>query len=146
MSDVSLSGQCMCGAVSLTAEPDVAELHACHCEMCRRWTGSAFVEVDVKPAGLRVDGPVKRFASSSWAERAWCDSCGSTLWYKVTLPGHERYSVSAGLFDNAGGLHLAKEIYIDSKPDGYAYSGERQVKTKAEMEALFASFRAEGTG
>ncbi|KZZ28060.1 aldehyde-activating protein, partial [Sulfitobacter sp. HI0082] len=79
--------------------------------MCRRWTGSAFLEIDAKPGSLTYDGPVKSYASSDWAERAWCDSCGSTLWYHLTLPGHDYYSLSAGLVENAGGLPLKTEIY-----------------------------------
>ena len=135
-----MDGQCMCGAVTLTVTPAIQELHACHCEMCRRWTGSAFVEVDVLSDAMRFSGPVKTIKSSDWAERAWCDTCGSNLWYKITLPGHERYSVSAGLFDDAGGFALTKEIYIDRKPGGYALSGVHETKTKAEVEAMFASF------
>ncbi|MEM8554775.1 MAG: GFA family protein [Pseudomonadota bacterium] len=145
---MSLSGHCMCGAVTLTAVPKAPELHACHCEMCRRWTGTALVEIDVAPENLTARGPVKTFTSSDWAERAWCDRCGSTLWYKLTLPGHEQFSVSAGLFENAGGLTLAKEIYIDCKPDGYAYAdaGARKTLTKQEVEAMYASFGEGETG
>ncbi|AYE87612.1 GFA family protein [Sulfitobacter sp. W002] len=112
--------------------------------MCRRWTGSAFLEIDAKPGSLTYDGPVKSYASSDWAERAWCDSCGSTLWYHLTLPGHDYYSLSAGLVENAGGLPLKTEIYIDVKPDGYAFAGDHEIKTKAEVEAGFAAF-VEGT-
>lgn len=139
MSFAEQTGQCMCGAVHLTVRPALQELHACHCEMCRRWTGSAFVEFDVMPRDLMVSGPVKTFASSTWAERAWCDTCGSTLWYRVTIPGHERYSVAAGLFDNAGGFELTKEIYSDCAPKGYAFAGTRERLTKQQTEAKYAS-------
>lgn len=135
-----VEGQCMCGAVTLTAIPAVGELHACHCDSCRRWTGAAFIEFDVKVEDLSVDGPVKSFRSSDWAERAWCDACGSKLWYKLTIPGHEYYAISAGLFEGAAGLELTKEIYIDCKPGGYAFAGDRTRMTKQEVEAKFASF------
>lgn len=140
----TLDGHCLCGAVTLRVVPAKQELHACHCEMCRRWTGSALVEVDVLPEGLEVAGPVKTFVSSDWAERAWCDTCGSTLWYKLTLPGQERYSVSAGLFEDAGGLELTREIFIDCKPRGYGFAGTHEVMTKAEVEAMFADFDSGG--
>lgn len=143
MAGKELEGQCLCGAVTLRVVPDRDDLHACHCEMCRRWTGTALVEIGVPPEGLTVSGPVKAFTSSDWAERAWCDRCGSTLWYQVTLPGREHYAVSAGLFDNAGGFALAKEIYIDCKPEGYAFAGAHERLTKAETEAGFAAI-AEG--
>lgn len=140
MSEATLTGQCMCGAVTLEVTPKAPELHACHCETCRRWTGSAFIEIDVAPEHLKVTGPVKARQSSDWAERAWCDECGSILWYHLTVPGREFYAVSAGLFENSGGFELTKEIYIDRKPEGYAFAGKRTIMTKHEVEALFASF------
>lgn len=135
-----MKGQCMCGAVTLSLTPKQNELHACHCEQCRRWTGAAFVEIDAAPGTLKFDGPVKSFQSSDWAERAWCDTCGSTLWYHLTLPGHDHYGVAAGLFENAGGFALAKESYIDRKPAGFAFAGDHLKETKSEVEARFASF------
>jgi len=48
------------------------------------------------------------------------------------------------LVENAGGLPLKTEIYIDVKPDGYAFAGDHEIKTKAEVEAGFAAF-VEGT-
>ena len=138
-----LKGKCLCGAVTVEFEPAKSELGACHCEMCRRWVGSAFVEIDVKPGSLKYDGPVKTFASSDWAERAWCDTCGSTLWYHLTMPGHDFYGMSAGLVDNAGGLTLKREIYIDKKPGGYAFAGGHKLLTKADFEAQVAAIMAE---
>ncbi|KMK66404.1 GFA family protein [Puniceibacterium sp. IMCC21224] len=135
-----MQGQCLCGDVKVSFEPVEDKLGACHCAMCRRWTGSAFLEIDAKPGTLEYDGPVKVYASSEWAERAWCDSCGTTLWYHLTLPGHDYYSMSAGLVDDAGGLELKTEIYIDVKPGGYAFAGNHERKTKAEVEAGFAAF------
>ena len=132
----------MCGAVTVEAAPDRHDLHACHCEMCRRWTGTALVEIGVSPGGLRVAGPVKTYVSSAWAERSWCDRCGSVLWYKVTVPGREHYAVSAGLFDDAGGYELTKEIYVDCKPAGYAFAGEHLMMTKRETEAAWAAAAA----
>lgn len=134
-----LQGHCMCGAVQVTAVPNKPELHVCDCEMCRRWTGMAFVEMDVRPDDLTATGPVRSFASSDWAERAWCDQCGSTLWYKLKVPGHEMFAVAAGLFENAGGFTLTKEIYSDCLPDGFAFAGNHKRLSKQETEALYAS-------
>ena len=39
---------------------------------------------------------------------------------------------------------LKTEIYIDVKPAGYAFAGDHEIKTKAEVEAGFAAF-VEGT-
>jgi hypothetical protein len=34
-----LRGQCLCGAVTLTAKHVVPQFHVCHYSMCRRWNG-----------------------------------------------------------------------------------------------------------
>lgn len=139
------SGRCLCGAVKLTAEPDTVGLAAgglgaCHCDMCRRWSSSAFVEMAAKPGSVKVEGPVKTYTSSPWAERAFCDNCGSPLWYRLTAEGPEQgqYQLSAGLFDNAADLDLTLEVFIDKKPDGYEFAGKQKTMTEAEIFAMFA--------
>ena len=42
--------------------------------------------------------------------------------------------------DNAGGLTMTKEIYIDRKPEGWAFAGDHPRETKADVEAKFATF------
>lgn len=134
-----LQGQCMCGAVTITATPARDALGACHCDMCRRWSSSAFVSFQVEP-GYAALGPVRTYTSSDWAERAFCEECGSALWYRITLPGemHGQTQVAAGLFDNAVGSQLKLELYIDKKPEGYAFAGERRQMTEAEVMAMYA--------
>ena len=46
--------------------------------------------------------------------------------------------------ENAGGLPLKTEIYMDVRHAGYAFAGDHEIKTKAEVEAGFAAF-VEGT-
>ena len=48
MSGAKLSGKCLCGAISVTA--DITEkdtVGACHCSMCRKWSGGTFLAVHV---------------------------------------------------------------------------------------------------
>ncbi|WP_299989351.1 GFA family protein [uncultured Ruegeria sp.] len=133
-----LQGQCMCGAVTVTATPARDALGACHCDQCRRWTSSMLVTFEAEP-GYAALGPVKTYISSDWAERAFCAECGSSLWYRITLPGemHGQTQMAAGLFEETGS-HLKLELYIDKKPQGYAFTGERRQMTKAEVEAMYA--------
>ena len=58
-----LQGQCMCGAVTITATPARDALGACHCDQCRRWTSSMLVTFQAEP-GYAALGPVKTFTSS----------------------------------------------------------------------------------
>ncbi|WP_425044993.1 GFA family protein [Primorskyibacter sp. S87] len=112
---------------------------ACHCDMCRRWTSSMLITFPALP-GYAALGPVKTYTSSEWAERAFCEECGSALWYRITAPGemHGQTQMAAGLFENAGGARLGLELYIDKKPEGYAFEGERRQMTEAEVMAMYA--------
>ncbi|MGI9390717.1 MAG: GFA family protein [Boseongicola sp.] len=134
-----LNGQCMCGAVKISAEPARNSLSACHCEMCRQWTSGALVALEAKSGTVNVVGPAKVFQSSEWAERAFCETCGSNLWYRITAdgPGKGQYQLAAGLFD-VSGMHLGLEVFIDSKPDAYAFEGERRQMTGQEIFEFFA--------
>ncbi len=136
----TLKGQCLCGAVTVTATPAKPEISACHCGMCRRWSSGMMIAFQAAP-GVEADGPVRSYVSSDWAERAFCDTCGSALWYRVTAPGpHQGQThVAAGLFDDATGAPLTAEIFIDRKPAGYALAGDHPRMTEAEVMAMFAA-------
>jgi hypothetical protein len=73
--------------------------------------------------------------------RAWCRECGTGLWFKVTQDGPYAGNVELpiGLFDDASGLTMTNEIYIDHKPDSFAFAGEgRTLMTRADCVAKFA--------
>ncbi len=130
------TGQCLCGEVRITLTNPPGELSVCHCGMCRRWTGSAFVTIDVAPRNIHIDGvaSVKTYASSDWATRSFCGTCGTTLWYRLKdAPGHDDYYLAAGLLDDLSGEKLVREIYIDSKPAAWAFEGPLEQMTEAEL-------------
>lgn len=139
---MSLKGQCLCGAVRISAVPARPALSACHCDMCRRWTSSAFMAIDAERGSVEVTGPARTITTSDWAERAFCGDCGSPLWYRITLEGpmHGQMQLAAGLFENAAGADLRLELFIDRKPDGYAFEGggTRRQMTEAEVIAMYA--------
>jgi hypothetical protein len=123
------SGRCLCGAVTFTAEHVEYEHHACHCGMCRRWSGgSGFLGAAC--TGVTFAGPVGRYASSAWAERGFCTACGTTLFY--FLAPAQSYILSVGAFDDQAPFRLVREIFIDKKPAGYAFAGEHERWTEQE--------------
>lgn len=137
------AGHCLCGAVRFTARNVPGGYGACHCDMCRRWTGSAFLGVTVRGSDLawRGEDNIARLQSSAWAERAWCRTCGTGLWYRVTAEGPMLgdYEIPIGLFDDADGLEMQREIYIDRKPDAFAFQGEHELLTEAQVTALYGA-------
>lgn len=140
MTDIRHGG-CMCGAVRFEAILASHDFGACHCEMCRRWTGSALLGIAVPVANVTWQGAdhIAKFQSSAWAERANCAKCGAPLYYHVTMHGPmaANLEMPIGLFDDANGLTFASEIYFDHKPDSFAYQGDRTQLTRAETLAKF---------
>lgn len=76
--------------------------------------------IDAPADTVTVSGPVKTYRSSPFAERAWCDRCGSALWLR---DDGKEYELVPGLFENAGGARLTRIVYADRKPDGWDFAG-----------------------
>ena len=130
-----MTGRCLCGAVRFTAHEPQAHVGACHCDMCRRWTGGPLMAVECG-SRLTVDEGedcVKAYRSSDWAERAFCAQCGSGLWYKF-LP-QDAFIVSAGLFDDQSDFRFTEQVFVEEKPDWYDFANKTARKTGAELAA-----------
>ncbi len=141
MSENTLIGQCLCGAVTVEATPKRPHVEACHCVMCRRWGGGAFLGVQCgQDVSFTGEEHIARYASSDWAERGFCQQCGSNLFYRF-MPA-DTYSLTAGLFAEDDGLTLGEQIFIDEKPCYYDFAQDTPKKTGAEVieEARAAGF------
>ena len=101
------TGHCLCGAVTLTAHQASNHVGACHCTMCRRWSGGPYVEIN----------------------------CGTHLFYRVKETG--QCMVPAGLFDDDQGLAMQLQVFIDEKPAYYDFANETETMTGTEVFAMF---------
>ncbi len=111
---------------------------ACHCEMCRRWSSGPFLAVGVE--GLEaVEGEATTIQSSPWAERGFCGTCGSSLFYRLTAEGKLQgvTNVAFGALEDTSGITVVREWFHDKKPEGYALAGETKKITEAEAMAMF---------
>ncbi|MEM8741739.1 MAG: GFA family protein [Pseudomonadota bacterium] len=137
------NGKCLCGAVRYRFASTEDSIGACHCEMCRRFSGGVFMTIDAVPGSLEITGVqnITVYKSSDWAERGFCKICGAGLFYRVTIPGPYQgvTMMTAGTLDDLSGLPLASEVYIDHKPDSYAFAGARKTMTEAEVMAMVAA-------
>ncbi len=137
------SGKCLCGAVSYKITHDVSATGACHCGMCRKWSGGVFLGVEVPVDGIQIEGSeaITTYSSSPWAERCFCGTCGASLWYRVTAPGPHQgvYHVGFGTLDDVDDMSLNDEIFIDRKPAAYRFEGDHKTMTEAEVMAMFGA-------
>lgn len=131
-------GSCLCGAVRVSAAAADDSVGACHCGMCRKWAGGPFFAVECG-SGVSFEGEdnIAVYASSDWAERGFCKHCGSHLFYR--LKRTDDYVIPAGLFDDAEGLALNLQIFIDEKPPFYEFANQTKNMTGAEVFAQFGA-------
>lgn len=139
---MSKTGGCLCGAVTYTLSNEPTEVGACHCNMCRKWSGGIYIGLEVKADAVDIEGAdnLTSYASSEWAERAFCKICGSSVYYRVTAPGPHAgtYHFGAGTVDDLGDAAMTGELFIDNKPKGYSFAEKTHQMTTEEVMALFA--------
>lgn len=78
----SVPGACLCGAVRFEVELPTRFCVHCHCSMCRRNHGAAFVTwfgVPKRSFRLLADEAVARYRSSDQGTRSFCSRCGTSL-------------------------------------------------------------------
>ena len=126
-----VTGRCLCGAVTITVTAMRSEVDICHCAMCQRWGGAFYAGVKGEAADVTGEDAVTVYRSSPWAERAFCGTCGSNLWYRF-LPTGGR-SFLAGLFDLPSGFGIEQQIFVDEKPDWYDIVQESPMLTGPEV-------------
>ena len=131
------TGKCLCGAVSIIAEEVKPQVGACHCGMCRKWGGRPLLAVDCgSEVTISDEELVHRYQSSEWAERGFCKSCGTHLFYR--LKPNNQYIVPVDLFDGLSKLEFDHQIFIDEKPDFYSFANKTHTMTGEEVFAQYA--------
>lgn len=127
-----LKGRCLCGAVELSAEP-MGKMGACHCSMCRRFSGGVFLVGDCGKS-LRIEKGEDKlglFRSSDWGERGFCRNCGSSLFWRSREDGASYVSIQ--VFDDPAAFAFEHEIFIDEKPSNYDFANATHKMTAAEF-------------
>ena len=116
----TVAGSCLCGAVRFAIEPPVLFCAHCHCTMCRRAHGAAYVTwVGVPYARLRVvagEERLVRHRSSEHGTRSFCGGCGSSLFCESTNHPDWIDVVLANLEGDVGVAPQA-HFYFDDRAD-----------------------------
>jgi len=84
MADETLKGGCYCGQIRYEAAGTPFHETNCHCSICRRTTGAAFVTwFSVPRPGFRwACGDPARFKSTAKGTRSFCPRCGTQLTFE----------------------------------------------------------------
>lgn len=111
-------GGCSCGAVRFELVGRPLWVLACHCDACKKRTGSAFgVTVMVEKQQVAAfTGERRIYArvgdSGNKVKYEFCPNCATTLcWHINIVP--ERLAFAGGAFDDMRALNLVAEMYAD---------------------------------
>lgn len=133
----SRTGQCLCGSVRITAEPQSNHFGACHCSLCRKWGGGPLLAVECEDrVSFEGEPHIATYTSSEWAERGFCKNCGTHLFYR--LREHPFYAIPLGIFDDSEPWEFADQVFIDNKPSYYSFANSTKNLTEAEVFAQFS--------
>jgi hypothetical protein len=106
--------------------------------MCLKWNGGPGMTIGYE-GEPEIEGRefITRFASSEWAERAFCKQCGTHLFYHLHSPS--TYYLSAPLFEESKSAKMGTQIYIDCKPDYYNFVEKTPMLTEQDILNLFTN-------
>lgn len=109
-------GGCLCGAVRYRATADPIRVVNCHCGLCRRVSGAAFLTHVHFALGdfTWMVGEPTRYRSSSTAERGFCPKCGSTLTMHEPVLD-DRVQVSLGSLDHPDAVRPDDHVWTESQ-------------------------------
>jgi hypothetical protein len=116
----TVTGGCLCGAVRYEYNGEVGAAGYCHCEDCRRTSGSAFgVSVRVLASSLRFTaklpkGFTKTGDSGRHVTRYFCPDCGSPIY--TAPPLHpDLYFIKAGSLDDPSVVVPDRQAWLKSR-------------------------------
>ena len=113
------SGKCLCGNVSYQCHSEPKAVFNCHCEDCRRATGSVFgTNLFVPEAKVEISGEVSSYShisdSGSTMTKRFCPNCGSLL-FGSNSANPNVVSIRAGTVDQLALIKPQINLFMDKK-------------------------------
>lgn len=107
---MKLTGGCNCGQVRYEVDGEPIRVGICHCETCRKDSGSAFSFFGIwQRTSATLSGELGCWQSRAGGER-FCPTCGSSLF--SWAEGSDEIEIKLGTLDGPpGGLAPAYELW-----------------------------------
>lgn len=114
------TGRCLCGKVSYTIDAAPRVMSQCHCDDCRRATGTGHASnAFFKKNDVHISGETKHYDSvadtGSTISRYFCPTCGSHL-FGILSELKNVIAVTAGTLDDSSWFKPSAIVYNKSKP------------------------------
>lgn len=110
-------GACLCGDITFSVKGFNKKAANCHCSMCRKFHGAAFATL-VGVKGLRwLSGEkrLKNYIAQNGTIRTFCNTCGSSLGFRVADTPIEDIELAIATFDDDIPVKVDAQIYTNYK-------------------------------
>ena len=115
MTDLPITGGCLCGGVRFAITEPLIDAGYCHCTRCQRRTGTAAaISGRIVPGSLRITAGeelVSSYEPPDGFAKDFCSACGSALWSRSPDDPNVR-SVRLGALDGDPGVRPSYHAFV----------------------------------
>ncbi|MGK0223112.1 MAG: hypothetical protein ACI9ON_002355 [Limisphaerales bacterium] len=121
-----IKGSCLCGGVKFEIDGSVVMSRYCHCENCRKFSGTAQAAWGLANTTefrqTTADAHETKFDAGSGSTRTFCASCGSPLWFEPKdMPAF--MGIALGAIDEGDVEPPGFHLWVRSSPDWETIEG-----------------------
>jgi hypothetical protein len=114
----ALPGGCLCGAVRYTARPEKREGYYCHCRMCQLAFGNTRAAfINLPKASVHWQTEPSYYASSKFARRGFCGTCGTPLSFEYV--DSKFMDISVGSLDDPGAITPVSHFSVETRVENW---------------------------
>ena len=114
----TLTGGCLCGSVRYEVDGPFLRAGHCHCSRCRKPSGAAVcTQGRVLREQFRLlqgEDRIRVYREEGFASKAFCSTCGSSL-FGGTWPDGPEVSIRLGGLDGDPGIRPQYHTFVDSR-------------------------------
>lgn len=121
MSEVTLNGGCLCGAVQFQVRGEPQRFYHCHCRRCRKASGTGHASNlflnDATLSFTQGENLLKRYKvpDAQRFARQFCSECGAAV--ARFVPELNGVVIPAGALDDSAPIQPQARIFWDSRAD-----------------------------
>lgn len=115
---MKMTGKCLCGKLTYSADAEPALICVCHCKDCQRLAGTAFATLVIIPREtFRMAGESKTYTQAGGSgqpmKRHFCPDCASSIAIDAAvLP--DMVLLTAGTLDDTSFVKPTRNIFCSS--------------------------------